>query len=458
MNRLPLRATRRTMALAIQILGVQITFAAFVFVDIILAGSSSPSNLAVIGLGFSIYIAVLVAPLGFVISIAPTLSFLTAEGKVQEVTSTLWHGLYLVSAIGLLLCATGVACHSFSGIAGLGAEEIAQLHRYILFAAVGAPAALIFRFFFVVATTQGRTQVALLINVLALAAKTGLTLVLVTGQGTNGEGLGPSGCALATAIANWMAVGVAGFAYLSPLGKFPQQLKSKPVRLSPKVSLAIMRGGLAVATLQGIEAGSVAAMGLLATPFGLAIGAAHQGAMNVAGLSFMIPSAIGLASATLISEALGRGALGQAERFLWSGFYIALSISIGMLCGIILFRDPIASVYSRDAVTSGLMSGLLVFVAVAQVPDMIGMWLMLVLRSFKSFAAPIYLAIVCRGLIGLGLGGLASRIPGHGGVDVLWMFLIVGLVVSVAGLALVLRANVRAARDSFDEARIEHLK
>jgi len=118
-------------------------------------------------------------------------------------------------------------------------------------------------------------------------------------------------------------------------------------------------------------------------------------------------------------------------------------------CGIVLFNDAIATLYTNDAVVHGLAATLLLAAAVFQVSDGVQVGAAGALRGFKDTAVPMGLCWFSYWVVGFSLAYLLGVRQQLGPLYV-WIGLIAGL--TVCAMLLMSRylwisaARLRAAR------------
>jgi MATE family multidrug resistance protein len=187
--------------------------------------------------------------------------------------------------------------------------------------------------------------------------------------------LGIVGAGYATATIQWsMALGLTLLLLTLP-GQTTLRL---PRQIAQRVR-AILRLGLPIGGLIALEVGVFAVAGILMGLFGADALAAHQLALNVASLTFMIPLGIGQAATVRVAFELGASAPRAAH--LAGVVALLVGVIIMMACGLLIWMAPraIAGVYldlqdPANHVTSVIVLEFLAVAAVFQVFDGITAW------------------------------------------------------------------------------------
>jgi MATE family multidrug resistance protein len=171
------------------------------------------------------------------------------------------------------------------------------------------------------------------------------------------------------------------------------------------------------------------ATALLAGRLGTVPAAAHQIAINVASVTFMLPLGIGMATTVRVGNAVGRRdpeAVGWAAA---AGFVLVLGTQALAAAAMILAPVAIARAYTDDAAVIGLAVSLLWLAALFQLSDGIQALFNAALRGLKDTTLPAVITAFAYWGIGFPLGFYLGIVRG-GGAPGLWIGLIGGLSVS----------------------------
>jgi MATE family multidrug resistance protein len=174
--------------------------------------------------------------------------------------------------------------------------------------------------------------------------------------------------------------------------------------------------------------------------------AAHQIAVNLAQLCFMIPLAVAEATTVRVGHALGRGDQGGVRRAAWAGCVIVVLAQCVAALMLLTGHDAIASIYSRDIAVTALASTLLLYTAALQLPDGLQMLSTGALRGLQDTRVPMWLAIFCYWGVGVPLGaGLAFGLDW--GPQGIWVGLITALTLAtlLMGWRFIHSSRIRAA-------------
>ncbi|MBK8284505.1 MAG: hypothetical protein IPK97_06250 [Ahniella sp.] len=174
---------------------------------------------------------------------------------------------------------------------------------------------------------------------------------------------------------------------------------------------------------------------LIGSMGGVAV-AAHQIAINIASVTFMVPLGLGMATTVRVGNAAGAEDVPRARLACRIGLQLALVTQLVSASALALFPAFFASLYTEDTAIRALAAHLLVLAAIFQFSDGVQVLAASCLRGLKDVRVPAMITLVAYWPIGMGAGwycafGLARGAPG------LWYGLCAGL--SAAALLLIWR-------------------
>lgn len=403
---------RRIAALAGPVLVGQLAVIAFSVIDTIMAGRASATDLAAVGLGGSIYVTVYISLMGVLQALAPIAGQLYGAGRHAEIGVEVRQAAWL----GLALAVPGMLLLSFPGpllaFAKAPPELVDKATAYLHLQAFGLPAALGFRIYSALNNALSRPIMVTLLQLLGLAVKVPLNAWFIHG----GLGLAPMGgpgCALASTLISWMwclsgaLILRHGGAY-RPLGIFAAW--SWPMRSH---LWALLRLGVPMGLTYLIEITSFTLMSVFITRLGTVTLAGHQIIANLGAVAYMLPLSLGIATSTLVAQAVGARDRAGARRVGWRGIRLAAALALAVGATLWLLRAPVLQAYASDAAVVQAALPLVTFVALYQAFDAVQVTTAFVLRAYKIALVPTVIYAVS--LWGIGLGG--GYVLGFGLID-----------------------------------------
>jgi MATE family multidrug resistance protein len=201
----------------------------------------------------------------------------------------------------------------------------------------------------------------------------------------------------------------------------------------------LFRIGMPIGLTMLAEGAFFGGAGFLMGSFGVPELAAHQIALNICSVTFMIPLGIAMAGTVRVGHAAGAGDMEAARR---AGFVVmALGGAFMALCGLVMWLIPhwLIGLYLEGPESAGvakLAIGYLVIAAFFQLFDALQVGGAFALRGLKDTKVPMYLAAGSYWLIGfptaVGLG-IGLGLKGDG----IWIGFVIGLI--AASVAMVVR-------------------
>ncbi len=408
-------------------------------VDTLIAGRHGTATLAAVSVGTALFWLPLLMPMGTLIALPASVSQLDGAGRRDEIGPLFRQALWLALAMGLgmllFLSAIPLALESF----GIAPEIRPGATAFVHGIRWGVPALSLFLCMRYLCDGLHFTIPTMLLGF------GGLLVLVPTGYAlTFGLGglpaLGAGGLGLASALVMWLqALGMA--AYLARTRRFGDLHlldRYDPPRWLPIGNLLAL--GLPIGLTWLMEGGLFVATALVIGRLGEVPAAAHQIAINVASLCFMVPMALAEATTVRVGHAVGRGDRDGLRRAAFAGFTLMLITQLITGTTLLLGNETIAAFYTGDAAVIALASSLLLMAAAFQFPDGVQVLSVGALRGLKDTRVPMLIAAFAYWGIGMPLGallglGVEGRLSAQGPLG-MWIGLIAGLTVAAVLLGL----------------------
>ncbi len=406
------------------------------FVDSAIAGQHGTATLAAVAVGTALFWLPMVVPMGVLMSLPPSVSQLDGAGRREDIGPLFRQALWMAAMLGaVMFLFLSVAPHALApmGIApGIvpGATDFLHGIRW------GVPAMTFYFCMRYLAEGLHWTLPTMLIGALGLAVLVPLGWVLTFGAFGLPE-LGAAGLGYASSIMLWLQV----LTFLAVLRRAP---RLRDLRLFERFEAprwpairSLLGTGLPIGVTILMEGSLFIVTALLIGRLGEVPAAAHQIAINVASLCFMVPMAVAEATTVRVGHALGRADTAGVRRAALAGYAIVLGTQLVSAMLLLAGNDLVVSLYTQDAAVAALAASLLLYAAAFQFPDGIQVLSAGALRGLRDTRVPMGLAAFAYWGIGmplgatLGLGLLGNAALGPRGM---WIGLIAGL--SVAAVLL----------------------
>jgi MATE family multidrug resistance protein len=434
---------RATVAVAGPLAAANLAQMAMGFTNTVMVGSLGSAALAAAGLGASLYFTIAMVCSGVLTAVAPLAAHAIGANDPRRAGQVAGKGLVLAALLAVPVVTTLMAVPRLLAALGYDALLAGEIGRFLGAIAWAVPGFLGFAVLrsFLVAASHSRTVMIAL--VLCVPLNAGLNWVLIFGHfGAPPLGIAGSGCA--TAIIQWLMF--AGLALYAAVMPSLAEYRMRPFSRHWDEIGRILRLGLPIGGILGLEIGVFATTGILMGLLGADALGAHQLVMNCISVVFMVPLGIAQAATVRVAVALGSGVPAAARR---AGFVaISLGVAYMAIMAVVLVAAPrtIAKIYvDIDAPANRglgeIALDLLAIAAVFQIFDGVQAIAVGALRGYRDTAIPLLLAVIGYWGVGFAGGWLLAFPAGYGAVG-LWTGLAVGL--AAVALMLILRLHICA--------------
>ncbi|HEY5780706.1 MAG TPA: MATE family efflux transporter [Lysobacter sp.] len=426
---------RTTALLAAPLVGGHVSTGLIGFVDNVLAGHHATSTLASVSIGTALWYLPMMVPIGTLLSVPSSVSQLDGAGRRGEIGALFRQALWLALGLGVLLFAFLSFIPMALGPMGIAPEIIPGVTDFLHGIRWGVMALTLFFTMRYLSEGLHWTLPTMLLSAGGLLVLAPVGYVLTFGRFGFPE-LGAGGLGLASAIMLWLqAIGFAIVLWRSRRFADLRLFERFDAPDWPAIR-GLLATGLPIGVTILMEGGLFIATALLIGRLGQIPAAAHQIAINLAALCFMVPMGLAEATTVRVGHALGRSDFHGVRRAAWAGYAIVLGTQL--LSGIVLLtcNDLLVGFYTRDAAVAALAAALLLYAAAFQFPDGVQVLSAGALRGLKDTRVPMLLAALAYWGIGMPLGAGLGLGLGWGPKG-MWIGLIAGL--TVAALLLGLR-------------------
>ena len=184
-----------------------------------------------------------------------------------------------------------------------------------------------------------------------------------------------------------------------------------------------------------MEAGAFAISGILIGTIGAVEQAAHQIALSIASLTFMVSMGLSQAGSILTSNAFGRRDRNAISLIGRSTIYMALIYGAMCALGFIVFKNQLPLFFNDNASVVSMASYLLLFAAIFQISDSTQAISAGLLRGIKDVKIPTIFIAIAYWVIGIPVGYLLAFNFKMGAAGI-WTGFIIGLSLSALFLSL----------------------
>jgi MATE family multidrug resistance protein len=397
---------------------------AFGVLDTAMTGHASPDDLAAMSLSASVYITVFVGLMGVIHALIPILAQQFGAGRTRDVGAMWGQGVWLAIGLSVVGGVLMLFPHIWLSLSGNVAPDVrARVASYLQALTLALPAALVFRTIYALGTAVSRPKLVMGINLIAVLFKVLFNWLFIYGK-LGLPAMGATGAGLSSALVSWMSLG-AGLWIISH-DSYYARFKLRVGRPNWASQKELLRLGLPMGGSYLVEVCAFTFMALLVAREGTFVIGGHQIMSNLAALCYMMPMAIGIASASLTAQAIGAGRLELAHRTGMAG--LALGLLGAAFTALILWigKPLILQAYTDNVEVAAVAATLLQVIPLFHLCDAMQCINSYLLRAYKVAVVPLVLQVVALGLIGLGGGWLFGFGPERGHLDGLRTLLLPG--------------------------------
>ncbi|MCU0618358.1 MAG: MATE family efflux transporter [Gemmatimonadaceae bacterium] len=427
-----LRALAR---LALPVVTVEVGLMTMATVDAMMVGHLSATALAATALASAWFHGTVVLAIGTLVGFEALLSQAVGAGDVRAYRLALQRGLVLAALLAvpfaLLLWPTAPLLRAI----GQPEEIIAPAARFTRISIAGIPPLLAFIVLRQALQARNRVRPVVLAILVANGVNAALNWLLVFGH-LGLPALGTDGSAIASATARWALV--VALVALARTDLAPHLVHREPGAAEPAALLRMLRLGVPVGVQYLLEVGVFAVVALLMGTLATRTLAAHQVAISLASLTFMIPLGIGAATSVLVGQAIGRDDAPGARRAAGAGLVLGALVMTVSATAFLTVPHALAALYVSDRAVIALAASFLPVAGLFQLFDGTQAVAGGALRGAGDTRAAMWANILGFWAIGLPLGLLLAFRLGHGPAGLWW-----GLAIGLAAVALVLVVRVR---------------
>jgi len=414
---------RAMVRLAVPVVTVQVGMMLMGVVDTMIVGRVSAGALAAVALGNLYVISVTVFGIGTLLALDPLVAQAVGAGESSAVVRAVHRGLAIAVCLTVPSSLALIPGELLLGVLRQPGDIVPTAAAY---ARLCIPGVLPFFVFVVLRQTlqaMKRLRPVVITIIVVNAVNVLLDIVLVFGVG-EWSGLGVLGSAWATTVCRWLLV-----VFVAVAGR--RELAVVVTRPDPDVWQAaplwrMFRLGAPIGMQLELEIAAFQVIALLMGWLGTVEMAAHQVAINLASLTFMVPLGVSAAASVHVGHAVGRGDDEGARRAASAALACGTAFMTVSAVLLVAFPGWLARAYTSVEAVHLLAASLIPIAGFFQIFDGLQVVSAGVLRGLADTRAPLVVNLLGFWLIGVPASlGLAFGF-GLGPVG-LWWGLVVGL-------------------------------
>lgn len=422
--------------LATPVVLVQVGMMLMGIVDAMMLGRHSELALAAGALGNSVSFGLISFPMGVLFALDPLVAQAYGARDGERVGKHLKRGLILATALSIPLSLAMWRMEDALRFVGQRPEIVADAAAYIRTLIAGNLPFLLYVVLRQSLQAMSRVRPAAIAIVVANLVNVAANYTLIFGH-FGFPALGVAGSAYATALSRWVMLLVLAAAALPLLWPYLRGSWQQAAR--PRVYWQMLKLGLPIGVQVSLEMWLFMTVALMMGSLGARELAAHQIALSLSALSFMVPLGIGGAAATRVGNAIGRQDTVGARRS--AAVCLTLGGAVMTISALAFWLAPeaLSRLFTDEIGVIGVAVVLLPIAAAFQVFDGLQVVAVGVLRGAADTRFPAAIALVGFWFVGLPLAAFMAYRMEMGPSGLWW-----GLTFALASVAMLLLARLRS--------------
>ncbi len=421
------------LALALPLVGVQLSQAAIGFVDTLMMGRIGLETLAAGGLAALTFSVFLYTASGVLMGVSPIVATAAGAGDKHQIERVVGQGCLLV--IGLAIPISFCIANFDTLMRQLGQAETTVVlgNTYLDIMVWGFFPALGFSLLRSVISAMSHTRIVMAIAI-------GGTILNTIGGYILGFGkfgfpqLGIAGLALASVITLWTMF-LALIVYILTHTELKTYRFFRNIyRVDRQILTSLIHVGVPIGIATALEIGLFTIVTYLMGILGTEVLAAHQVVLQTIAITFMVPLAMSYAATIRVGQEIGQNNPVGATRAGYVGAAIGLGFMLLMAAILLLFPHQIIGIFldlndPRNANVIPLATGIMTIAAISQVLDGPQKIIMGALYGLQDTRIPMILSFFAFWGVGLTIGywlGFHTSLGGSG----LWLGQSIGIAIS----------------------------
>jgi len=405
------------------------------FIDNVMVGRLGPTPLASVSLAVSIYISLFVLGMGISFALPPLIAAANGEHAIRKISQFFKHSL-IVNIVYAILSILAIEFIAIPLLPYLGQDpEVVELAKpYLSISAWTMIPLMIFQTLRCYSDGMSETKPAMIAILLGNVLNILLNYMLIFGN-WGAPKMGVAGAALGTLIARIFMI-----VFILILLKRWKDLwlpirDARYLTYNKKKIYDILQLGIPTGLQLFFEVSAFAGAAMIMGTLGAKSQAAHQIAINLASITFLICTGMGMAATIRVGNKLGQN---DVEGIRNAGISGIIQIIIFMILGaafFVIFRNYLPYIYIEDIEVVNIASTLLIFAALFQVSDGIQVVVSGALRGLQDVMMPFLITFISYWVIGLPISYLSAHYFDIGPAGV-WLGLLIGLTISATLLTI----------------------
>lgn len=429
-----------TLQLSYPVIIGQLGFIMMGVVDSLMVGTLGSAPLAAAALGNSITLLIFIVGIGVSFAVTPLVAISVGANKYSDCGIFFRQSLLVNLTFGFVLMAVTLICSELLIYLDQPAEVLAPAKSYTRILGLGALPVMLFQTYKQFIEGLSVMKPAMVITILANIINAFTNWTLIFGNlGFPALGLDGAGWATFTSR-SFMAISL----MLYVMNK--KFFKQYDVTFHFKnINLPVIKKILSLGLPSGIqyffEIGAFSFAVIMIGWLGTEQLAAHQIAINLASISFMVVLGLSIAGGIRVGNAVGEKNVTRVRRAGFTSIFLSLCVMAVSGLIFIVLRNYLPTLYINDEAVISIASSLLIIAALFQLSDGVQAVGIGILRGLTDVKIPTAITFVAYWIVGLPIGYFLAFELGWD-VQGVWIGLLAGLTTSA--ILLTLRFNMKS--------------
>ncbi len=416
--------------LALPIMAGQLGQITVYLADNIMVGRLGAVSLAAVSFAVALIAVPIVIGMGIAFALPPLVSEADGAGEKKKISQYFKHSLLVNIGIGILSCAVMLLCLPFLHLFGQQPEVVEIARGYIYYSAWAMIPMMIFLTFRSYAEGMSETMPPMIAMIAGNVINIILNYIFIYGK-FGMPALGVDGAALSSLVAriSMLVILIAILLNWKDLWKYINECNF--TKYQRPIFKKIFTLGVPTSMQMFFEISAFSGAALIMGMVSSDAQAAHQIAINLSSITFMICTGLAMASTIRVGNQLGKKDY-SALRDAGISAFLQVALIMGVFSVLfVLLRHVMPLIYIDDEVVIGIASTLLIYAAIFQIPDGLQVAALAALRGIQDVKKPTLITFFSYYIFGIPISYFASLHWGMGATGV-WLGLLVGLFISAS--------------------------
>lgn len=419
---------RANTKLALPIIAGQLGQVAVQFADSIMVGKLGAAPLAAVSFAIALFAVFFVVGMGVSFALPPLVSEADGAGEEANISRYFKHSLVAnvgIAAISIIVILAGMPLLEHMG---QDPEVAAYAKEYLYFAAWSMLPYMVFQALRCFAEGKSETLLPMYVIVAGNVINIALNYVLIFGK-LGMPAMGVEGASLASLIARVAMVVLIVVLLYRRADLWHYLAACNYRRYQSLIFGKIAALGVPTSLQMLFEVSAFSGAAIIMGTLSKDALAAHQIAINLASMSFMVCTGLAMAATIRVGNQLGRRDWAKLRD---AGLSAMIQVTVFMAMFAVFFgllRYQLPFLYIDDYNVVKIAASLLLMAAIFQIPDGMQVVALSALRGLQDVRVPTIVTFGCYWLVGIPVSYLSSQVWDWGPAGV-WAGLIIGLTLS----------------------------